>query len=37
MGGEHVAERTLAVFRSSDVTGNATRTLDCSGMFWNVS
>jgi hypothetical protein len=26
MGGERVAERTLAVFRSSDVTGKATRT-----------
>jgi hypothetical protein len=26
MGCERVAERTLAMFRSSDVTGNATRT-----------
>jgi hypothetical protein len=26
MGGERVTERTLVVFCSSDVTGNATRT-----------
>jgi hypothetical protein len=26
MGGKRVAERTLAVFRSLDVTGNMTRT-----------